>query len=299
LIETPRILVLFGKKASMNAWTTVLALIRNQAIVIVGQECEAAATLDFVPKIALISIDLYPYPQNELAKKLSGAYPDITIIVLADSCASHVPLRNLQDDNVCHLVVPDSAERTSRVLALIRAINDGQNWDFMSYLQHGAKCREFYLTEVAEKEALLSQIENMIVGDAQDLQILRQSAVLLADEMIENAFQVAPQNEKSVVKVKAGFDGDSLALQVVDFWGTLTPEKALEYLTNHQEEQVPLDCPRGRGLLILWQFFDHFHINIKPGKETAIGGKLHRKSQLRFNSCLKGFDFFQLSFSSQ
>jgi len=65
-----------------------------------------------------------------------------------------------------------------------------------------------------------------------------------------------------------------------------------------QDGQVCLDLPRGRGLFILWQFFDHFHVNIISGRETAVGGELKRKSTLDHGR-LKGFDFFHHSCSGR
>jgi len=36
-------------------------------------------------------------------------------------------------------------------------------------------------------------------------------------------------------------------------------EKALEHMARHQDGRISTDYARGRGLFILWQFFDHFH----------------------------------------
>jgi anti-sigma regulatory factor (Ser/Thr protein kinase) len=277
----------------MDLWARLVSELADQATILSGPEVESSLTLDFTPKLALLSSDIYPDPQGGLVQALRTAYPDIDIVVLASSGAPHIPLRPLLVDKVRHLAVADPVEGTEVLRTLIQTLNDGKNWEFMSYLHSKADCREFQLGEIAEKEVILSHIEDLVRGTTPDLQQLQQSAVLLADEMIENAFQAAPPNSRAQdrVTIRAGFDGETLALQVVDVWGTLTSEKALELLTRHQEGQVTVDTPRGRGLFILWQFFDHLHINIKPGRETAIGGQLRRGTYLE-SGRPKGFDFF-------
>jgi anti-sigma regulatory factor (Ser/Thr protein kinase) len=44
----------------------------------------------------------------------------------------------------------------------------------------------------------------------------------------------------------------------------------------------------GRGLFIIWRFLDQFHVSIKPGKETVIGGHVRVTSPLDLDEP-KGF----------
>jgi anti-sigma regulatory factor (Ser/Thr protein kinase) len=277
----------------MDAWAPLIAELSGQVSVFLGKDTGVPPGLDFSPSLALVSGDLYPAHNQELVRMLNAAYPEMDIIVLAPPTAPHVPLRPLMMDKVRHLAVADPFGGAKRLSTLIRTIDEGKNWELMSYLRPETDYRDFQIGGLDEKEWVLSCIEDMVGGATPDLQCLRQSAILLADEMIENAFQAAPPDARGqdTITVKAGFDNETLALQVADVWGTLTPEKALELLTRHQEGQVSIDSPRGRGLFILWQFFDHLHINIKPGRETAIGGQLRRASHLKLDQP-KGFDFF-------
>jgi hypothetical protein len=277
----------------MDPWAALLEELSGQVSILVGKDIEVLPSLGFVPALSLVSADLYPHSRPDLVQVLRRNFPKMDVAVIVSPAASTVPLRQLLLDRVRHLAVADPREGAKRVRTLINAICEGKSWELMSYLDSDAGCQEFRMDHLDKKEEVLSSIENMIVGTAPDLENLRQSSVLLADEMIENAFHAAPPGSSvpEPVIIRAGFDGETLALQVIDAWGSLTPEKALELLTRHQEGQITIDSPRGRGLFILWQFFDHLHINVKAGRQTAIGGQLRRKSYSNMEQP-KGFDFF-------
>ena len=47
--------------------------------------------------------------------------------------------------------------------------------------------------------------------------------------------------------------------------------------------QAQLECTDdmgGRGLFLIWRFFDHFHVSIYPGIKTVVGGDLQLSRQL-------------------
>jgi len=255
---------------------------------------------DFRPQIAIISSDLYPVQGGNIIHRLRMRYPLMEIVVLAFKEANHIPLWALVNDNVHHLSVADPAKESGIIRALLQTLTANAPWELSSYLSPESDFCEFHLFDPGEKERIIHNIENLVSGSAADLEILRHKCALLADEMIENALESAPSGAISQqgIMVRAGFDGESLAIQVKDNWGTLTPEKALEHLARQQDGQTCVDQSRGRGLFILWQFFDHFHVNITSGKETTIGGQLRRKSNPVAGQ-LKGFDFFHNPLSRQ
>jgi anti-sigma regulatory factor (Ser/Thr protein kinase) len=292
-----RVLSIFGGNSIQKSWMPVLSQFPGLFMLMNPDDIKIdrlkSDALGFVPQLAIISSDLYPDRGGEIIRLLHAEYPQLDIVVLAPSDAPRLSLWPLVKDGVRHLAVADPARETDKIRNLLQTLIAREPWTFSLYLNSESDFREFRLFDRAEKETIIRHIEDLVCGQAADLEVLRQKGALLADEMIENALQAAPAGAISPngICVKAGFDGETLALQVIDNWGTLTPEKALEYLARHQDGQVCIDSPRGRGLFILWQFFDHLHVNIHSGKETAIGGQLNRKSTQNQN-LLKGFDFF-------
>jgi hypothetical protein len=302
--EIPSILSIFGDKSVRDIWEPLLSPYSGCTVLVKEAEitgaCCRPAALGFVPQLAIVSSDLYPDRGTRIMEILRAEYPGLDIVVLALADARHIPLSILIKDRVCHFAVADPADDSERVRELFRALTTNEPWQFSSYLRPDADLHEFSLFSPREKEPIIGRIEKLVEGSSADLDLLRQKAGLLADEMIENALQAASGEmlSKQGILIKAGFDGETLALQVIDYWGTLTPAKALEHLARHQDGKICVDLPRGRGLFILWQFFDHFHVNVTLGERTAVGGKLNRKSVLDRDR-MKGFDFFQCSASSR
>ena len=149
----------------------------------------------------------------------------------------------------------------------------------------------------------LRDLEEMNVAEKMDF--LRQRAALLADEMVENAIYGAPQDSFGKKLYSKGesrsiadnekilfcfaFDGETLAMEIADGWGTLVPEMVIDYLARNQDG-VAEHCEEngGRGLFIIWRFLDHLHINIRQGMQTILGGHLKADSPLDSDSP-KGF----------
>jgi anti-sigma regulatory factor (Ser/Thr protein kinase) len=298
MTDTSTVLSFFKEKSTLDTWAPSLSKFRGVPILLnpedIRSDCFRSEALGFTPQLAIVSSDLYPDVGTSLIRQLRLDYPDLDVVVLAAPNVSRLSLWPLVRDGIRHLAVADPVRESEKVATLIKTLASKEPWTFSLYLNSESDFREFRLFHAEQKEYIIRQIESLVCGQAADLEILRQKGALLADEMIENALQAAPEGALSPkgIWVKAGFDGETLALQVIDNWGTLTPEKAMEYLARHQDGQVCIDTPRGRGLFILWQFFDHFHLNILSGQETAIGGQLNRKSTPD-NGLLKGFDFFQ------
>jgi anti-sigma regulatory factor (Ser/Thr protein kinase) len=298
MIEAPEILSLFGEKSAKEAWEALLAKFPGQKLILAdaGSSAESAriAQIGFVPKIILVSSDLYTVHGTELIKQLQLIYPQAEKIILALPDYPSIPLVSLIADNVRHLAVADPLDESDKFQMLLKAAAAKEPWDLASYLNSNADLLEFQVFEGSQKEFVINQIESMVVGSSPELDVLRQKGILLADEMIENAIEAAPGAAlaQDGIIVKAGFDGEQLALQVIDNWGTLTPEKALEHMARHQDGSISTDYTRGRGLFILWQFFDHFHVNVSLGEHTAVGGQIYRKSS-SIEGRARGFDFFQ------
>jgi anti-sigma regulatory factor (Ser/Thr protein kinase) len=297
MIEVPAVLSLFGNESIRATWEPLLTQFPGHMMTLDNADSEienlAADQPGFKPQIAIISSDLYPLQGGNLISRLRMKYPQLDVVVLAFKEAHPIPLRILVNDNVHHLTVADPEKESGIIRALLHALTANEPWELSSYLSPESDFSEFHLFDPREKEPIIRNIEDLISGPAADLEILRGKCALLADEMIENAMESAPGgaiSQKGII-VRAGFDGETLALQVQDNWGRLNPQKALEHLARQQDTRASVEQSRGRGLFILWQFFDHFHVNITSGIETTIGGQLRRKST-PVPGQLKGFDFF-------
>ena len=302
---TPAILALFYDQADLATWSPLLEALPARLHLIVGNEVStglrALKELSPQPVLALISGRIYPSPAAELIRELRRLLPDLDVVVLASKHEDQLPVRPFMNDRVRHLAVADPLGEPDEAYKALCNLISGRPWELATYLKPVASVIEVTNVSPAGKETALKRIETLLAGQDADLSLLRQLAVLLADEMLENAFIVSKagkghaqgrmtQQETSVT-LKAGFDGESLALQVADRQGSLFPEEALSFLARHQDGTVPLDQPNGRGLFIIWRFLDHFHVNIRPGLETVIGGQLKRSSTLA-NDRPKGFHFF-------
>ena len=82
------------------------------------------------------------------------------------------------------------------------------------------------------------------------------------------------------IAFRFGFDGEALAMEVADGWGSLSPEQVLRHLARNQTGEEMSDGTGGRGLFIIWRILDHLHISITPGRQTVVGGHLRASSPM-------------------
>jgi hypothetical protein len=164
------------------------------------------------------------------------------------------------------------------------------------YLKAGTTIHECHVSSSTQKEELIAMIEAAIGGNSADADLLRQRGALLADEMLENAMYDAPQHEdgskiyrkgeeraiplREGIAFRFGFDGEILAMEVSDGWGSLSPDMVLRYLARNHAGGEMFDEAGGRGLFIIWRILDHFHISITPGRKTVVGGHIKATSPL-------------------
>jgi len=299
--STPTILALFHDQADHAIWSPLLEALPAQIHPMIGTEVHTGlrslTNLSTRPVLALVSGKIYPSPAVDLVRELRLVAPEMDVVVMASAHEGQLPVRPLMNDRVRHLAVTDPAREPDQAFKALCALLSRKPWELASYLKPATRVIEVANVSPDKKETALQHIEALLAGQGEDLDLLRQRAVLLADEMLENAFLVSDtepnggQRQETDITLRAGFDGESLALQVVDRQGSLFPEDALAFLAQHQDGTVPLDQPHGRGLFIIWRFLDHFHVNIRPGLETVIGGQLKRSASL-VSDLPKGFHFF-------
>jgi len=268
---------------------------------------EKMALLQLRPALVIISGRLYPESRPELVAELKGLYPGAEILLVSLATDPLPPLHQLAIDRVRHLLVASTADGQEGLASLREAINKllvGTPWTLPDQVLPGSRVHEFPLTSSRQKEALIATVDAAIGGDSLEMELLRQRAALLVDEMVENALYGAPRGEDGrklyrkgeeraiaadeMITFRFAFDGETLAMEIADGWGTLSPDLVMDYLAKNQATEQLADDTGGRGLFIIWRFLDHFHVNIRPGHQTVLGGHLKATAALNFEAP-KGF----------
>lgn len=248
-----------------------------------------------VPALIIISTRLYPEGNPGLVATLEARYPGSEILLVSSSSDPFPPLQPLIRDNVRHLVINpekngvfDEEPELSLFSLAIRKISEGLSLTIRDYLRPDTYIHEIRVSSSDQKEEIIARLEGVINGDSSEIELLRQKGALLADEMLENAIYDAPRKEDSAslykkgkkrrvplkenIAFRFGFDGETLAMEVEDGWGSLSPKVVLEHFAKNQDDFELFDEAGGRGLFILWRFLDHIHIHINPGRQTVVGG---------------------------
>jgi hypothetical protein len=261
---------------------------------------EKMASLRLDPALVILSSRLYPESRPELVAGLKATFPGAEILLVTLATDPLPPLEQLAADRIRHLLVTPADDEQEGIFSLQEAIIRllvRTPWKLQDYVRPGSRIHEFPLSSSSQKEALIASLEEAIGGDSPEMELLRQRAALLADEMVENALYGAPQGDDGrklyckgeervigadeKIAFRFAFDGETLAMEIVDGWGTLAPEMVVDFLARNQSGMDGgLDEAGGRGLFIIWRFMDHLHVNIRPGMQTVLGGHLKAVSTL-------------------
>lgn len=259
---------------------------------------EKMTLLQLRPSLVILSSRLYPESRPEMVRELNELYPDAEILLVILAADPLPPLKQLAVDRIRHLLVTPADDEVEGIPSLRKAIARllvKSPWKLQDYVRSGSPVHEFSLTSSGQKESLITSLEGAISGDSEEMEFLRQRAALLADEMVENALYGAPQGndgrklyhkgeERAIdadekILFRFAFDGETLAMEITDGWGTLAPEMVVDFLARNQDGMgAELEEAGGRGLFILWRFLDHLHVNIHPGMRTLLGGYLKAAS---------------------
>ncbi|HEX9078251.1 MAG TPA: ATP-binding protein [Desulfuromonadaceae bacterium] len=157
-------------------------------------------------------------------------------------------------------------------------------------LNRGGGVHEWRIASPDDKERVIVLLEQLLEGNDEAHDFLRQRAALMVDEMLENALYAAPRDAEGRqifpkgdrrgmlpgerITLRCSFDGERLALEVSDSWGSLSPETVRRFIALNLASEGA-ECDRaGRGLFFMWRFMDDFYVSVTPGEETAIGGAI-------------------------
>jgi hypothetical protein len=261
---------------------------------------EKMVSLRLNPALVILSSRLYPESRPELVGELKSIFPGAEILLVTLAIDPLPPLEQLAVDRIRHLLVTPSDDELEGIFSLQEAILRllvRTPWKLQDCVRPGSRVHELPLISSSQKEALIASLEEAISGDSPEMELLRQRAALLADEMVENALYGAPQGDDGrklyfkgedraidadeKISFRFAFDGETLAMEIVDGWGTLAPEMVVDFLARNQAGmEAEVDETGGRGLFIIWRFMDHLHVNIRPGMQTVLGGHLKAVSTL-------------------
>lgn len=253
---------------------------------------------DESPSLIILSTRVYPSAFPAAVVTVRGYFPDAEFLLIGQAGDPPPPMGRLLADKVRHMMInPDDhdgadAERERFLFELsVGKLLKGIPLFMGDYLRPGAPIHEFAVTSSDQKEELIARFEDSIRGESAAYEMLRWKGSLLVDEMLENALYGAPRDTDSSplyrkgerreissgeqVTFRFGFDGETLALEMADSWGSLSPDVVLEHLARHQELRAENPEVGGRGLFIIWRLLDTLHIRIAPGRQTVIGGRIN------------------------
>jgi hypothetical protein len=294
-INQSKILSLFRNHDELNSFRPLFSGLNNVALITSGSSefLEVLSITHAEPALITLTASLYPDAEPQLVSGLNRLYPNTEILLLTLDADPLPPLHPLARDKVRHLLVTpddDGGDMDSLQGAIARLVAKNP-WSLDNCVESGTTVHEFSLQTAGDKEILIAVLEQCIAGEQPELELLRQRAALLADEMIENALYGAPQDEagkklyakgdervvldKENILFRFAFDGETLAMEITDDWGTLHPDLIVDFLARNQEADSMEELEAGgRGLFIIWRFMDHLHVNIRPGERTVLGGHL-------------------------
>jgi hypothetical protein len=299
--QTKSIVAIFKDERDAGLWAAYLDGI--SALWRITVHDDPAHTLERLigldPCLVILSSRLYPTEDPELVARIRGYFPKAELLVISSSEEPSPPLLPLWSDTVRHLAVnPTQGDPLGKEYfdCVLQKLVAGRPWTIDDRLRPQTEVSAIELRSSHQKEGVLCAVEAAIAGDGEEFEMFRQRGALLADELMENAMYGAPRDaaggrlyrkggERELLPEERlvfsfGFDGETLAMEMTDNWGTLDPDLVVEYLARNQAEPGSADDMGGRGLFLIWRFFDHFHVSILPGKKTVVGGDLQLSRRL-------------------
>ena len=294
---------IFKDECDAGLWAAYLdgisALLRITARDDLGRSFQRMVGLGIEPGLVILSSRLYPAENPQLAALIRSFFPAAELLVVSSSDEPSPPLLSLFADNVRHLAVnPPKGDAADKDYfeCVLQTLVAGRPLAIADRLKELTEVSVFEMRHSQQKEALLRALDAAIAGEGELSEMFRQRVALLADELMENAMYGAPRAADGGSRFKKGelramlpeeelvfrfgFDGETLAMEMTDNWGSLDPDLVVEYLARNQAHLGGSAQLGGRGLFLIWRFFDHFHVTIDPGKKTVVGGDLQLSRRL-------------------
>jgi sigma-B regulation protein RsbU (phosphoserine phosphatase) len=228
---------------------------------------------------------------TDAAYRLGGAPPDAQAsrqhwVFLANGPFADLLPRFCRDG--IRRVLPED-DAVARTLGLPRLLAQHQATATEDLYRLVGKCgvqRQFPLSHSDEKTFIAMEIAALLGGQPQVGAEHVETALLVVDELIENALYGAPRDPanrplyvKATPRDIADFEGirldlalneNWLGIMVTDAWGTLTPAVFLRRLALNQRFEGLQAGIGGAGLFLAWQLSDYCQIRVFPRRKTQM-----------------------------
>lgn len=180
--------------------------------------------------------------------------------------------------------------------------------DDISRLLGASHWRQSYpLTHTEDKPFILAEIQAQISERGCPEEVAQQ-LVLVADEMLENAFYAAPRDghyhplyEKGSsrplngeqILIEVAQRDNMLALMTTDYWGTINAERFLHHMSLASRQGVTPGVG-GAGLFMMWRFSHYFQLRVMPFRWTRVVALWDMEAQVPVSGG-GGFQYFEQS----
>jgi diguanylate cyclase (GGDEF)-like protein len=209
------------------------------------------------------------------------------LIVINESLDRDRAIEMISSKRFEHLI-PSRQSSEEALFATLQKLLRNDHFGIKRYLLPGADTKLWTLTEVHEKNYVLTGVRT-IATEVSCHPRLIDLLIAGVDEMLINAFYRAPAASldsigKKPVTVECGSDGRLLAVGVSDEHGQLKTEDIYESLavTPKERSKINLDDSSAHlGFRMMLSNLSHLAINVDPGRRTEIVGLMDLRKSLR------------------
>lgn len=310
---SPRMLLVHAPSPELKE---VAQLLRSlcQSVDIVSElaQISSAATYDLL----LINHDGLSDPERATLLDPQWKLARIGRVALLSGKACGPDLAGLLERRVLtNLVGKEPAWQSNDVLVTVSKILRKDVFGLEKYYAWGLRPRVYRVTRSTEKGQLLEEAEvyARTIGVHPRLVDLFCN---VADELLSNALYNAPVDDRGrtryahldrtsavelkpgeEVEVKFACDGRRLGISTADPFGSLAPDRVLEYLARCLRKGADqIDDKRGGaglGFYCILNSVTHFVVNIAPGRRTEVIGLIDVRGSYRdFLNGSKSFNVF-------
>ena len=249
---------------------TVVALKHHEQIV--AAETVSAEHLHHLP-LARYRRGEHPDPEIDrrwLILEADGPFADLLPDIARDDIRRVLPL-----NHALYRRIPREAFLAQHA----RGAED----DLTALLGTGHWRQSYPLTHTEDKAFILEEMEALL-RDRGCSEEAAQQLIIVADEMLENAFYAAPRDgryrplfpkgstrelDDENVLIEIAQNGNVWALSITDDWGTLSSERFLQHLARASQEGVTAGVG-GAGLYMMWELSHYLQVRVHPHRMTRV-----------------------------
>ncbi len=238
---------------------------------VVGTETSGTEHIQFLP-LARYRRGEHPEPEIDrrwLVLQTDTSFAELLPDIFRDDIRRVVPVEH----SLFHTIPMDTF--------LAQHVDSG---DDLTQLMGTSHWRQSYpLTHTDDKDFILEEIEALI-RDRGCTEESAQQMIIVADEMLENAFYAAPRDgryrplhekgtprplENEGVLIEVAQHDNVWGLMATDDWGTITSERFLRHLSQASQQGVTSGVG-GAGLYMMWELSHYLQIRVDPHRKTRV-----------------------------